>query len=89
MILHLSFEKIYGESPRRVLPLHKIKGFRQRFAGKEIFAENMEYLSLSRKLLDNFTLERALEVGTKLFERVAIKSVDTNNSLAYFLDLRG
>ena len=83
-----SFEKIYGENPRRVLPLHKIKGFRQRFAGKEIFAENMEYLSLSRKLLDNFTLERALEVGTKLFERVALKSVDMNNSLAYFLDLR-
>ena len=83
-----SFEKIYGENPRRVLPLHKIKGFRQRFAGKEIFAENMEYLSLPRKLLDNFTLERALEVGTKLFERVALKSVDMNNSLAYFLDLR-
>ena len=65
-----------------------MKGFRQRFAGKEIFADNIEYFSLPRKLLDNFTLERALEVCTKLFERVALKSVDMNNSLAYFLDLR-
>lgn len=83
-----SFEKIYAENPQRVLPLHKIKGFSQRFAGKEIFADNMEFFTLPRKSLDNFTLERALEVGTKLFERVALKSVDTNNSLAYFLDLR-
>lgn len=83
-----SFEKIYGEDPQRVLPLHKIKGFRHRFAGKEILAENMEFLSLPRKLLDNFTLERALEVDAKLFERVALKSVDMNNFLAYFLDLR-
>ena len=70
------------------MPLHKIKGFRQRFAGKEIFADNVEFFTLPRKLLDNFTLERALEVGAKLFERVALKSVDMNNFLAYFLDLR-
>ena len=83
-----SFEKIYDVEPQQVLPLHKVKGFRQRFAGKEILAENMEYFSLPRKSLDNFTLERALEVGAKLFDRVAIKNVDMNNSLAYFLDLR-
>ena len=83
-----SFEKIYDVDPQQVLPLHKVKGFRQRFAGKEIFADNVEFLSLPRKSLDNFTLERALEVGAKLFDRVAIKNVDMNNSLAYFLDLR-
>lgn len=82
------FEKIYGENPQQVLPLHKVKGFRQRFAGKEIFADNAEIFTLPRKLLDNFALERALEVGAKLFDRVALKSVDMNNSLAYFLDLR-
>lgn len=83
-----SFEKIYNVEPQRVLPLHKIKGFRQRFSGKEIFANNVEFFTLPRKSLDNFTLKRALEVGTKLFERVVLKSVDINNSLAYFLDLR-
>lgn len=83
-----SFEKIYDEKAQRVLPLHKIKDFRQRFAGKEIFSANMEFLTLPRKSLDNFTLERALEVETRLFESVALKSVDINNSLAYFLDLR-
>ena len=83
-----SFKKIYGENPQQVLPLHKVKSFCQRFAGKEILANNTEIFTLPRKLLDNFALERALEVGAKLFDRVALKSVDMNNFLAYFLDLR-
>ena len=83
-----SFKKIYGENPQQVLPLHKLKSFCQRFAGKEILANNTEIFTLPRKSLDNFALERALEVGTRLFDRVALKSVDMNNFLAYFLDLR-
>ena len=81
------FAQVFGEGCMDALRPVRIK-HRDRYAGREIIREKDVFYTLSRKRLDDYCLERYLQVGGTLQDRTTVRGIDDSAGVAECADLR-
>ena len=82
------FAQVFGEGCRDTLRPVQINKVRDRFAGREILMEKQVYYALPRKRLDDYCLERYLQVGGTLQDRTTVRGIDDSAGIAVCAGLR-
>ena len=83
----VQFAQVFGEGCMDALRPVRIK-HRDRYAGREIIREKDVFYTLSRKRLDDYCLERYLQVGGTLQDRTTVRGIDDSAGVAECADLR-
>ena len=81
------FAQVFGEGCMDALRPVQIK-HRDRYAGGERIREKDAFYALPRKRLDDYCLERYLQVGGTLQDRTTVRGIDDSTGVAVCADLR-
>ena len=83
----VQFAQVFGEGCMDTLRPVRIK-HRDRYAGRERIREKDVFYALPRKRLDDYCLERYLQVGGTLQDRTTVRGIDDSAGVAECADLR-
>ena len=83
----VQFAQVFGEGCMDTLRPVRIK-HRDRYAGRERIREKDVFYALPRKRLDDYCLERYLQMGGMLQDRTTVRGIDDSTGVAVCADLR-